>query len=497
MSERIQLSTVPPEWWDLVESQCEGTISPDQGRLLNDLLNDNPHARLFYVHYLSLHAKLRWRMRDKHQLDVSVPVVRRVGLPWTPARWAALAAMIALAALTWILLAPESQTSPKQPSNAAPETAPPVATLTDYSEAAEFGDSASGDQPPPLGGALRPGRISLASGQAQIMFNSTAVVDLTGPCVFEMTGSNRGRLESGMLDVYVPNRARGFTVDLPDGTRIIDLGTRFTVSIEDGGRYRLEVIEGTVAAENPQGRRTITAGRLAYVTAGRIEVKDNADFEAPIIWRGPIDTAGPQSIDLTGALVGAHDAGGLADHIIEVPVGDASIPFVGTGHGPFGTGVEINTFVDTAALPFQRVLSTVSLGDVTQTPWKLNHLVAGRTYQVQVFFADKRGSAQAITAMELGPGTSAAVAINALGAHGLGQSAIGTFTAHRSTQTITIVPRGRDNVHVNAWILRDVTDTAQPGSADSPRNSADPEPASRPDESAAASTRMVREEKRD
>lgn len=146
----------------------------------------------------------------------------------------ALAAVLTVAITIWFLLSVTEQ----RIRNAETSTQwSPVATLTNTENAQFAGET------PQLGSALQPGVVHLQSGNAQIMFNSTAVVDLTGPCEFVMTGSNRGRLTAGRLEAYVPERAHGFTVDLPGGTRVTDLGTRFDINLETG---RIDVHEGMI-----------------------------------------------------------------------------------------------------------------------------------------------------------------------------------------------------------------------------------------------------------
>jgi hypothetical protein len=143
-----------------------------------------------------------------------------------------------------------------------------VALLTN-TENAVF---ANGFESAPLGSELPAGPIQLTAGKAQIMFASTAVVDLTGPCEFEMTEPNRGRLTSGKLKAYVPQRARGFTVDLPHGARVVDLGTRFEVAIVSPSVSRVLVLEGAVEVQPARGQaQTLRANQQASLVGGVVE----------------------------------------------------------------------------------------------------------------------------------------------------------------------------------------------------------------------------------
>ncbi|QNN21362.1 hypothetical protein HED60_03440 [Planctomycetales bacterium ZRK34] len=170
---------------------------------------------------------------------------------------AALAAAVALALTLWLVLF-GLQTAEDEPSHTSTSA---VAMLTDLSPDAKFAD---GRHPLQLGGDLPPGSIRLAAGRAQIMFTSSAVVDLVGPCEFEMTGANQGVLHSGEMDAYVPREARGFTV-VSHGVMVRDLGTRFHLRVDESDVTRVNVVEGVVevSLQHGQGRPiTLHAGDM-------------------------------------------------------------------------------------------------------------------------------------------------------------------------------------------------------------------------------------------
>ncbi|MBI1367613.1 MAG: DUF642 domain-containing protein [Planctomycetes bacterium] len=171
------------------------------------------------------------------------------------------AALITLAAALYFVLLPSTPHSPlPAPHSAAPAS---FAVLSDLSDDAQF-DNTDGSLP--LGSDLA-GPIKLTAGRAQLMFKSTAVVDLTGPCEFEMTGPNRGRLTSGKLEAYCRPEAHGFTIDLPGGVRVVDLGTRFDLVMHAEGDGRITVREGRVEVRLPTNP---TAARLEAGQTGRL-----------------------------------------------------------------------------------------------------------------------------------------------------------------------------------------------------------------------------------
>ncbi len=60
----VKLPPADSELARLVESMCDGTITPAEGRRLESLLAGDREAQLFYVAYLDLHAQVQWMTRD-------------------------------------------------------------------------------------------------------------------------------------------------------------------------------------------------------------------------------------------------------------------------------------------------------------------------------------------------------------------------------------------------------------------------------------------------
>jgi hypothetical protein len=99
-------------------------------------------------------------------------------------------------------------------------------------------------------------------------------------------------------------------------------------------------------------------------------------------------------------------------------------------------------------------VSSFDMGDFLDTG--ANLLTIGQEYEVQVWFVDLRDGFTGRN-MQFGDGEPSglgnSVSVNALGA-GLGQYAIGTFTATASTQLLTMDPDGFGNAQMNAYQLR-------------------------------------------
>jgi hypothetical protein len=208
-----------------------------------------------YLDTLELHAVMSWKgqvtgqeagARGQETGDrgqVSTPTLRASHSWRTRSVWYSAAAAIALAVTAWFVFISE-------PGTLTPELSATrsVAMLSDLSENAVFAAPGSDPVPPQLGSDLPPGPIRLTAGRAQLMFASTAVVDLTGPCEFVMTGPNQGRLVSGRLEAFVPERAHGFTIATTH-LRVVDLGTQFTMNIDEQANEQVSVLRGRVRLE--------------------------------------------------------------------------------------------------------------------------------------------------------------------------------------------------------------------------------------------------------
>lgn len=99
-----------------------------------------------------------------------------------------------------------------------------------------------------VGNWLVPGKYGLISGTAEIVFDSGAVITITGKSEFEIVNSNETKLTSGSLIADVPQQAIGFKVGTPAG-RITDLSTRFGVDVAPSGQSDVFVLEGLVEAQ--------------------------------------------------------------------------------------------------------------------------------------------------------------------------------------------------------------------------------------------------------
>lgn len=269
------------EHYELVDRYLDGDVEPVEVDTLAAALDRDQALVDYLAARAALVADLRHLSRRMTKFASAParstpPVIRRRLRLFVGAL--ATAAALALAVSVWMFI-PSVQEQPPSGGSAATSTGP-LGQLTDTRNAV-FTDNT---EPMTPGGTLTGAPIQLVSGTAQIMFASTTAVDLIGPCTFEMTGPNRGRLIAGTITALVPPSARGFTVDLPNGGRLVDLGTRFTVWTDTAGQVFAQVREGSVRLEGPQITSTVfTAGQSVRLdTAGRMMPLAAYDRQIPL-----------------------------------------------------------------------------------------------------------------------------------------------------------------------------------------------------------------------
>lgn len=124
------------------------------------------------------------------------------------------------------------------------------------------------------------------------MFDSGAVVTLTGPCLFEVESSNAGRLFFGRLTALAETtESKGFTVATRTA-RVIDLGTEFTAEASPDGHCRVAVAVGEVQVHlnDSDVPHSLRAGDIIEIEPGKARITarieqgdDTPEFRFPTI----------------------------------------------------------------------------------------------------------------------------------------------------------------------------------------------------------------------
>jgi hypothetical protein len=172
-----------------------------------------------------------------------------------------------------------------------------VATLTDCLNAKWMDDTT----PMTKGTRIETGnkRFLLREGYAEMLFDNQARVVLEGPVEFQILAEDRIALNYGKVYVTVPKGAIGFTVNTPSA-RIIDLGTEFGVQTDTFGDVQMHVIKGktTLIAGDRSNRINVEVnqGQAKKVSGTTLEVSDipfkthlfirSINSSRNIVWRG-------------------------------------------------------------------------------------------------------------------------------------------------------------------------------------------------------------------
>jgi hypothetical protein len=253
---------IEPRIWTLANAVCEGTISEQELRELESLLETDASARDFYIDFLKINAELSWLVSAKQHstmdLGPRVSVDTLVGQPnQSPGlgflggfadffdhhsllSFVSLFAIFAAALLgtTYWIIAPRAGKAP-----AEPEFAAQITVMKDC----QWSDSAA--QPAEMA-PLQAGRtLELEKGIAQITYSNGAVALIEGPASFTVDSEKSGFLSRGKLTARADTKeSRQFAILTPDA-RFVDLGTEFGVRIDDKGRAAVAVFAGKVNAE--------------------------------------------------------------------------------------------------------------------------------------------------------------------------------------------------------------------------------------------------------
>jgi hypothetical protein len=159
----------------------------------------------------------------------------------------------------------------------------PVARLTDAA-GVQWSDS---DLPTYLDASLRPGRMELIEGFAEITFNKGARIILEAPAEIKLESTSRAFVQAGRIAAEVPPQAQNFVINTPSAS-MVDLGTEFGVQVKEDGTSDLHVFKGKVAlVAGPIGKKAngfngnngareqiVRTGQARRVLAGSSKIQD-------------------------------------------------------------------------------------------------------------------------------------------------------------------------------------------------------------------------------
>ncbi len=253
---------------ELVSALTDGRATGAKHSRLGEMLEASEEARRFYVRSMAMSASLYGYAGE---MQSERPEAKNV-IPfsgWT--RWAApLAAAAAVLFGIWVA---RFFGGPNQPGNAE-EQPESVAHLSGSKDCKWIGAA-----PAPGDDFARGRHLEIESGFAEVTFDSGAQITLTGPATLDVRSAWEAELQRGTLRANVPPEAVGFRV-INAAVEVVDLGTEFSMTAEEGGAAEVFVLKGAVEVqshgENGEQPRSVLHEKQArrFAKAGVSDVRD-------------------------------------------------------------------------------------------------------------------------------------------------------------------------------------------------------------------------------
>ena len=304
----------------LCDALVDGVITEAQRARLEQWLATSEEARRCYVRAMSLSASL---MEYAGEMQAEAPDAPAAPVRIVrPAAWVwAIGSLAAAAAIVLAFWIGEDKPKPdaEEIASASQGDDDAIARLSGAKDARWVGPALA------TGAELHHGqRIELASGFAEITFDSGAQVMLEGPASLDLNSAWDAVLRRGTLKATVPPEAVGFRVS-NSSVNVVDLGTEFSMVADESGATEVFVLKGKVeaAARDAAGNETqpvVLQEKQArrFAKAGGFEVRDHEAKFARFARMVKFDRFASStryahwSFDGAGAEVGAADREGNA-----------------------------------------------------------------------------------------------------------------------------------------------------------------------------------------
>ncbi|MBM3889061.1 MAG: FecR domain-containing protein [Verrucomicrobia bacterium] len=251
---------------DWLRQYAEGTASAETTAQLERALREDAAFRKLFLEYLNVDLALS--TGAAHLESAAGAKVLRFPMATRRAvvAWAAAAAVVVLAGVVALWLNDlQHRTGDKVVASVMD---PYLAIVVDQSPETRWSGARA---PRGIGHALGRDRCRLESGEATLQLDNGVELLLRGPAELQLHSVDHGTLYRGQLSARVPPGAVGFRVDAP-GLNVVDLGTEFSVAVDESGQPKVHVFKGKVRAALPAvpaSRTELTAGESARFDAAR------------------------------------------------------------------------------------------------------------------------------------------------------------------------------------------------------------------------------------
>ncbi|EMI15854.1 FecR protein [Rhodopirellula maiorica SM1] len=249
----------------LLAKLVDDSITESEHVELQNLLRDDANAQRTYFNYLDLDTDLR---QMTHGATTSPPNPQ----PKTSLRIrvaiAVAASLVMMVSFAWWRHRDQIEAVSASPA-----------------EEVVLVQSAGGvffrDVMPAVGESLKSNHeYALTSGMIELQFPSGAEVILDAPAAIEIASLDRLIVRQGSCSVHAPPGAEGFQVITPK-TEVTDLGTRFSVDVDEAGDTEVQVVEG--AAEVL--RRDQSAAEKVLLTQRQASRFDGGDSSSSVAYQ--------------------------------------------------------------------------------------------------------------------------------------------------------------------------------------------------------------------
>ncbi|QDT80306.1 FecR protein [Gimesia maris] len=250
----------------LIDAFLQGTISDQQQAALERLLASDSEQRQLYIDYMQVHNGLTtWTNETTEPADwVPQPVSQSHPSRLRSPRFLLMLVSSLVAATLLLSLAYYAGWNTRADSSSAiaessidqpaDETSQPqtdhIALLTQA-----VGVEWDTNRNLQAGAGLSAGWLKLKQGTIQVELISGASILIEGPAAVKLISPLKAFCQFGKVRASVPEQAHGFTMET-SRLNVVDLGTEFTLSLDQSGSGQVQVIDGKVELHSTDSQST-------------------------------------------------------------------------------------------------------------------------------------------------------------------------------------------------------------------------------------------------
>ena len=224
-----------------IESYLSGRATAEEVKALDARLSADAELRREFLRYAHVDAALKTMVRPVAQQPLSAPKAKTTVWRSQTVRWAAAAVFLLAGVLAlWMPRGVEVH----------------VAAVSD--DAASIW---------PKNSTRRMSEVRLDHGSVQLQLDSGVTLDLSAPVHLQLADAMHATLLAGSVTADVGDLGKGFVIETANA-RVVDLGTRFGVSLSSAGETDVAVFQGKVEVygkAQPKQLASLMAGEAVRV----------------------------------------------------------------------------------------------------------------------------------------------------------------------------------------------------------------------------------------